>query len=143
MPLLLCIFFTLVVTAQTKEGDADNKQDEEKQLKAPKTRAKVYYGQASFYADKFNGRQTANGEIYSHAKATAACNVLPLGTWIKVTNLMNNRSVIVKVNDRLHPKMKRIVDLSKTSAEKLGYTKRGLTQVRVEVIGRKKPKDGA
>jgi rare lipoprotein A len=95
---------------------------------------KVYYGIASYYAEKFNGRLTANGEVYSSAKFTAACNVLPLGTWIRVTNLKNQKTVIVKTNDRLHIRMKRIVDLSRIAAEKLGYTGRGLTQVRVEVI---------
>lgn len=95
---------------------------------------KVYYGIASYYADKFNGRPTANGEIYSHKKLTAACNILPLGTWLKVTNLRNNKTVIVKTNDRLHPRMKRIVDLSKSAAQALAYTGRGLTQVKVEVI---------
>ena len=64
------------------------------------------YGTASYYANKFEGRLTANGEIFSQQKMTAACNVLPLGTWIKVTNLYNGRSVIVKVNDRLHYKIK-------------------------------------
>jgi rare lipoprotein A len=95
---------------------------------------KVYYGIASYYADKFNGRPTANGEIYDHDKLTAACNILPLGTWIRVTNLKNNKSVIVKTNDRLHPRMKRIVDLSRSAAKKLAYTGRGLTQVKVEVL---------
>ena len=95
---------------------------------------KVYYGIASYYADKFNGRPTANGEIYDHNKLTAACNILPLGTWIRVTNLKNNKSVIVKTNDRLHPRMKRIVDLSKSAAKQLAYTGRGLTQVKVEVL---------
>jgi rare lipoprotein A len=95
---------------------------------------KVFYGIASYYADKFNGRPTASGEIYSHQKLTAACNILPLGTWVKVTNLRNNKFVIVKTNDRLHPRMKRIVDLSKSAALALAYTGRGLTQVKVEVI---------
>jgi rare lipoprotein A len=95
---------------------------------------KTFYGIASYYADKFNGRPTASGEIYSHQKLTAACNILPLGTWVKVTNLRNNKFVIVKTNDRLHPRMKRIVDLSKSAAQALAYTGRGLTQVKVEVI---------
>jgi rare lipoprotein A len=95
---------------------------------------RIYYGIASFYADKFNGRPTASGEIYSHKKLTAACNILPLGTWLKVTNLRNNKFVIVKTNDRLHPRMKRILDLSKSAAQVLAYTGRGLTQVKVEVI---------
>jgi len=98
------------------------------------TKPKVLYGTASFYADKFTGRKTATGAIYSHNKMTAACNVLPLGTWIRVTNLRNERSVIAFVNDRLHPKNKRIVDMSKMGAERLGFVSRGLTQVKVEVL---------
>jgi rare lipoprotein A len=90
----------------------------------------------SFYAQKFNGRKTANGNTFSSIKYTAACNVLPLGTWIKVTNLKNDKSIIVYINDRLHPKNKRLVDLSKTAAEKLGYVSYGLTKVKVEVLGK-------
>ena len=104
-----------------------------------KTTPSVLYGTASFYADKFNGRQTANGEIFSQQKMTAACNVLPLGTWIRVTNLRNGRVVVVKVNDRLHARMTRVVDLSKTAARMLGYTGGGLTKVKVEPLGKKKP----
>lgn len=107
---------------------------------AKSTKRRILYGTASYYADKFNGRKTATGHIYSHDKLTAACNVLPLGTWIRVTNLRNNYAVIVQINDRLHPKNKRIVDLSKMAASKLGYIKRGLTQVKVEVLGKAKPK---
>jgi rare lipoprotein A len=97
----------------------------------------VLYGTASYYANKFEGRQTANGEIFSQKKLTAACNVLPLGTWIRVTNLYNGRSVIVKVNDRLHYRMKRVVDLSKAAAKKIGSTGLGLTKVKVEPLGKK------
>ncbi len=100
---------------------------------------KLIYGTASYYSNSFNGKKTANGEIYSHKKMTAACNVLPLGTWIRVTNLRNGKSVVVKTNDRLHTRMKRVVDLSREAADKLGYVKSGLTRVRVEVIGKKKP----
>ena len=100
---------------------------------------KILYGTASFYSNSFNGKKTANGEIYSHKKMTAACNVLPLGTWIRVTNLRNGKSVVVKINDRLHARMKRVVDLSKEAADKLNYIKSGLTRVRVEVLGKQKP----
>jgi len=99
--------------------------------------SRVMYGTASYYADKFNGRETANGEVYDGKKMTAACNVLPMGSWIKVTNLTNNRSVIVRTNDRLHIRMTRIVDLSRVAAEKLGYIGRGLTRVKVEVLEKK------
>ena len=100
----------------------------------------LLYGTASFYANKFQGRQTANGEIYNHSKYTAACNLVPLGTWIRVTNLLNKKSVLLKVNDRLHPKNKRIVDLSLTAAKELNYTNAGLAKVKVEVLGKNKPK---
>jgi rare lipoprotein A len=99
-----------------------------------KNQSHVRYGTASFYATKFNGRKTASGEIYSSSKKTAACNVFPLHTWIRVTNLRNNRSVIVKINDRLYSKNKRLVDLSKSGARELGYTGRGLTRVKVEAL---------
>jgi|SRR5215203_554333 len=111
--------------------------DDTTEVKAAKP--KILYGTASFYSNSFNGKKTANGEIYSHKKMTAACNVLPLGTWIKVTNLRNGKSVVVKTNDRLHAKMKRVIDLSREAADKLDYVKSGLTRVRVEVIGKKKP----
>ena len=102
-----------------------------------KKTAKVLYGTASFYANKFEGRQTANGEIFTQTKLTAACNVLPLGTWIRVTNLRNGRSVVVKVNDRLHFRMKRVADLSTAAARQIGHHD-GLVRVKVEVIDRKK-----
>jgi rare lipoprotein A len=105
--------------------------------KVPEKSARILYGQASFYASKFEGRKTANGEIFRHEKLTAACNSLPLGTWIKVTNLQNGKSVVVKTNDRLHPKTKRLVDLTHTAAQKLGFIKSGLTRVKVEVLKQK------
>ena len=108
-------------------------------MEARAAKPKLIYGTASYYSNSFNGKKTANGEIYSHKKMTAACNVLPLGTWIKVTNLRNGKSVVVKTNDRLHTRMKRVVDLSRKAADKLDYVKSGLTRVRVEVIGKKKP----
>lgn len=103
------------------------------------TKTKILYGTASYYSNKFIGRKTASGEIFSQEKMTAACNVLPLGTWVKVTNLRNGRSVIVKTNDRLHSNVKRVVDLSHSAAQKLNYLSSGLTKVRVEVIKNKMP----
>ena len=126
----IALLFTFPVLANAQSNGTINK------AKAKKA-TRVFYGQASFYANKFNGRKTASGEIFSQKKMTCACNVLPLGTWIKVTNLRNGRSVIVKINDRIHPKMKRITDLSRTAAEKLGYISRGLTRVKVELVDKK------
>lgn len=102
---------------------------------------KIYHGIASFYGDKFNGRKTASGDVFDQKKYTAACNKLPLGTWIRVTNIHNGHSVIVRVNDRLHPKMKRIVDLSKAAAKKINIVNRGIAKVKVEVLENYRKKD--
>lgn len=125
--LAFCVLFN-GVHAQKKE--TVEKSIHENPIKDILTR----YGRASFYAKKFQGHKTSNGEIYRNELLTAACNVFPLNTWIKVTNLINNSWVIVKINDRLHPKNKRLVDLSSSAAQLLGYTSQGLTDVKVEVL---------
>ena len=101
-----------------------------------KKNAAVQYGTASFYANKFQGRPTSSGELYDKNKMTCAHNSLPLGTWLKVTNLRNKKFVFVRVTDRLHHNNKRLVDLSRIAASKLGYLKRGLTRVKVEVLNK-------
>ncbi len=131
------MFFLQEVYAQDKKEEEKTDTVEKEDPVKVKAKSRVLFGTASYYAEKFNGRKTANGEIYDSKKMTAACNTLPLGTWIRVTNLSNNRSVIVKTNDRLHPRMTRIVDLSRAAAEKLGYIKKGLTKVKVEVLEKK------
>ena len=130
----LLILFLLIFSMGNGQSDNSKKLMVAGKTLRPAPNRKVYFGVASYYSDRFDGRETANGEIYDHSKMTAACNILPLGTWIRVTNISNNRSVIVHANDRLHIRMKRIVDLSRTAAEKLGYTKKGLTQVKVEIL---------
>lgn len=95
-------------------------------------RVNVAVGFASFYADKFEGRKTASGERFSQKKMTCAHNTYPMGTRVRVTNISNHRSVIVTVNDRLHHRNARLVDLSKSAARKIGLSKRGVTKVKVE-----------
>lgn len=99
----------------------------------------IQYGIASYYSNKFQGRKTSNGEIFSQKKLTAAHNTLPLGTYIRVTNLRNKKSVVVRVNDRLHHRNKRLVDLSRAAASQIGFISAGTTRVRVEVLGKKPP----
>ena len=89
---------------------------------------------ASFYADKFEGSPTASGEKYRHAKLTAAHKTLPFGTKVRVTNIANNQSVDVVVNDRGPYVDGRVIDLSKSAAEKLGFINQGLAEVKIEVI---------
>jgi rare lipoprotein A len=72
---------------------------------------------------------------------TAAHNTLPLGTWIRVTRLDNGNQVVVRVNDRMHPKNPRLVDLSRAAAGKLGYIGIGVVMVRVEDLGMHPPPD--
>lgn len=94
----------------------------------------VQTGKASFYADKFEGTPTASGEKYRHNKLTAAHKTLPFGTRVKVTNLANNESVEVIINDRGPYVESRIIDLSRSAAEKLGFVNQGLAEIRLEVI---------
>ncbi|MFZ1633498.1 MAG: septal ring lytic transglycosylase RlpA family protein [Chitinophagales bacterium] len=95
---------------------------------------KTETGTASFYHDKFVGRKTANGEVYSQEKLTAAHKSLPLGTWVKVTNLSNDSVVIVRINDRMPQWNKRTIDLTEKAAGQLNFISSGLAKVKVEVI---------
>ncbi len=94
-------------------------------------------GKASYYADKFEGRKTASGEVYKSKKLTAAHKTLPFGTKVKVTNLANNKSVIVIINDRGPFTKGRIIDLSKSAAQKIDGIRDGIMDVKIEVISSK------
>lgn len=96
--------------------------------------AQIQTGKASFYADKFEGSQTASGEKYKHNRLTAAHKSLPFGTKVKVTNLANNQTVEVVINDRGPYVEDRIIDVSKSAAEALGFVNMGLAEVKLEVI---------
>ncbi|MBX2961045.1 MAG: septal ring lytic transglycosylase RlpA family protein [Cyclobacteriaceae bacterium] len=96
--------------------------------------AQTQTGKASFYADKFEGKPTASGEKYRHNKLTAAHKTLPFGTKVRVTNLVNNQNVEVIINDRGPYVDGRIIDLSKSAAEKLGFVNQGLAEVSIDVI---------
>ena len=91
-------------------------------------------GVASWYGARFHGRTTASGEPYDMHALTAAHPSLPFGTRVRVTNLANGRSVVVRINDRGPFVKRRIIDLSRHAAEHLGFRDAGLAKVRVEVI---------
>jgi rare lipoprotein A len=130
------ILLTNTLLAQEKPGRA-----EKHPITRSKKPVKIQYGIASFYANKFNGRRMANGGIFNQKNLTAASNTLPLNVWVRVTNLRNKESVLVKITDRMHKRNKRLIDLSKASAHKLGYTGWGLAKVKVEVMGKKNHMD--
>lgn len=96
--------------------------------------AQVQTGKASFYADKFEGSPTASGEKYRKGKLTGAHKSLPFGTKVRVTNLGNNQTVEVVINDRGPYVDGRIIDVSRAAAEKLGFVNQGLAEVKIEVL---------
>lgn len=91
-------------------------------------------GYASWYGKKFHGHQTSNGEIYDMYGMTAAHKTLPIPSYVRVTNLDNNRQVVVRVNDRGPFHSGRIIDLSYAAAYRLGFADRGTAPVEVEII---------
>lgn len=91
-------------------------------------------GRASFYANKFSGRKTTSGEIFSQDGLTAAHKTLKLGTFVLVKNLMNDSTVVVKINDRLGKTSHHNIDLSLRAAKQLNFIKQGNVKVTIETI---------
>jgi rare lipoprotein A (peptidoglycan hydrolase) len=92
------------------------------------------FGKASYYGKPFIGRKTANGEIFTEFEYTCAHKTLPFGTKLKVTNLANNQSIIVRVNDRGPFVKSRILDLSIQGAKELGLMQSGIANITVEIV---------
>jgi rare lipoprotein A len=101
----------------------------------PNESRKTQVGLASWYGDAFHGRLTANGEIYDRDNLTAASPTLPLPSYVRVTNLRNNSSMVVRVNDRGPYASNRIMDVSRRVADALDFRRYGTTELKVEYIG--------
>lgn len=99
-------------------------------------------GIASYYHDKFVGRQTSTGEIFSNNKFTAASNTLSLNTYVKVTNKKNGKFIYVRINDRMSRDNKRLIDMASICAKKLGYHYEGLAKVEVEIVDEEEGRQG-
>jgi len=138
-------------TTQQSQDVAASEQSRAAPAKPPKRQAaatpsivkSVNYsavGIASWYGADFHGRRTANGETFNMHSLTAAHRTLPLQCTVKVTNLANNRSLFVRVNDRGPFTGNRLIDLSAQSAKLLGFYDRGLAKVKIEVINPTAPK---
>ena len=111
-------------------------QQVEQKPKAVEQASKAYQvGQASWYGDLFQGKATASGELFDMYEFTAAHRELPLGTFVRVTNLRNHKSVVVKVNDRGPVNPDRVIDLSFSAARSLNMHNHGLQKVRIDIIG--------
>ncbi len=97
---------------------------------------------AAYYNKRLNGHKTASGARFDNSKLTAAHNTLPFGSRVKVTNLKNRRSVVVTIIDRGPTSPDRIIDLSAAAAKKLGFGRAGLSEVKLEVVGKAPVKAG-
>lgn len=99
-------------------------------------------GDASWYGPGFVGKRTSNGERYDMEQMTAAHKILPMNTWVRVDNLKNGKSVVVRINDRGPFVDGRVIDLSKAAARKLGVIAHGTAPVRITALGYKAPGTG-
>jgi rare lipoprotein A len=138
---ILLIFSLQEITAQTQTTDTSGQTSDsviiasDISFKGPVY--KTVTGIASFYSIRLDGTQTATGEIFRNNKLTAASNNFKLNIWVRVTNLINDKTVIVRINDRMHKRMQkkgRVIDLSRAAASQLGFIKQGLTKVKVEEV---------
>ena len=117
-------------TAETDNAPAPLEELEKTSEPAPSDQT----GLAAFYHATFQGRRTANGESFDHKELTAAHKTLPFGTLVRVTNLRNYKSVIVRVNDRGPMQPGRVIDLTHRAARILGFMHQGMTKVILEIL---------
>ena len=140
--LLACLFIPVAVFGRensSRDSIPSGGQHHTMPAKSRHSPVKVQFGIASYYADKFEGRKTFTDEIFCQDSLTAASNTLPMYTWVRVTNLHNHLTVIVQINDKMHPRNRRLIDLSRAAAEgSWDMPGRGLTRVRVDVLGKEK-----
>ncbi len=142
--LLFLIPFSLLTScASAPKFTIDKKQREENRRAADDLQTKyrnvdtvleTVIGYASYYAHKFHGRQTSNGEIYDMYGLTAAHTTYPPNTIIRVTNLSNEKSVIIRVNDHFPEHPTRIIDLSYGTADTLDMLQDGVVEVKLEIL---------
>jgi rare lipoprotein A (peptidoglycan hydrolase) len=134
--LILSALFTLTMQISLAEAATERRAVEGKSSKGTSshksTKSYKEVGIASWYGSEFHGKRTASGATFDSNAYTAAHKYLPLNSVIKVTNLRNNRSINVIINDRGPVTNGRIIDLSKRAARELGFLRRGLTKVKVE-----------
>ena len=139
----LAVFFCVAGfgAAQGNSGSDHDRSSPKQHQPTPATKSKnskkskpYQVGTASWYGSYFEGKETASGEPYNMHDLTAAHPSLPLGTFVKVTNLRNGKAVVVRVNDRGPVVDGRIIDLSYGAAEVIGMKSRGIQRVRLDVV---------
>ncbi len=125
--LLVYLIFSACSSAPRFTSDSDKKSTRYPSYSLLQT------GIASYYADQYHGKKTASGEIYNMHQLTAAHPDLPFDTILKVTNLKNNKTVIVRINDRMPDFKDRIIDLSFEAAKQIDMISDGIVEVKVEI----------
>lgn len=124
----------LIILAACSSTSRYTKSSEESNRTNVSGYLEIQTGIASFYADEFNRKKTASGEIYNMNELTAAHPSYPFNTIVVVTNQKNNKSVRVRINDRMPGFKNRIIDLSLKAAEKIDMIRDGIQEVKVEVL---------
>jgi peptidoglycan lytic transglycosylase len=143
----LAIFVTAVSVANADFALCQDTESEpapvavEEPIKPSENNIQTETGLAAYYHANFHGRRTANGESFDHNALTAAHKTLPFGTLVRVINLTNLRSVVVRVNDRGPLQKSRVIDLTRRAASVLGFLTRGMTSVKIEILGSNPPAD--
>lgn len=128
--LILCVVLALGACAPSSRRAAPVNPPPD----SPASSSRVLEGRASWYGPNFAGKRTANGEIFDPSHLTAAHQTLPFGTQVRVTNLNNGRSVVVRINDRGPFVGRRIIDLSRRAAERIDMIGTGTAPVRLEIL---------
>jgi rare lipoprotein A len=126
--------FALLVTVTGAAAHAKEHSQDKSDPHAPKAHKWTQVGKASWYGRRFQGHRTASGEAFDLNMLTCAHRTLPIGTLLRVTNLRNRRSIMVRVNDRGPVPAGLIVDLSSRAAKSLGFNGRGSERVRLEAV---------
>ena len=142
MNLLKALIILLILTAcssvprftSNNQIDSENYVIEDLSKYSDYPSLETTIGIASFYADKYHGRMTYSGEIFDMNKFSAAHITYPMNTIVRVTNLSNNKSLILRINDRMPLFKDRIIDLSYAAAKELDFVNDGLAKVKIEVL---------
>lgn len=124
------MFFLLGMSGVCAKDDGQNEEDNDR----PQLRGEIWYGQASWYGPRFHGKRTSNGEKFNKNRLTAAHPFLPFNTKLLVTNIKNNKSIVVRINDRGPFSKSRIIDLSEKAASRLNIKKQGIAYVKLQVV---------
>jgi rare lipoprotein A len=146
---LFCVGIVLVSSAETIDTPEIIENQHEENIFETTHEDEMMFGVVSYYGEKWNGRTTANMEIYDHKLLTCASPILPFNTIIEITNLANNKSIVIRVNDRGPYKMDkngkalkplqahpiRVLDLSEESFRSIGDLNKGLLDVKYRIVG--------